>query len=117
MAAIAWSDVVAIAPGLSSASAGLQTMALAYVNGNGVNVDAFDGEDGETTKLARAALAAHLGSTFKVGAAGGPITSQSAGGLSRSFGAWSSKSALGTTGFGQMFLTLARAGAGGAALL
>lgn len=117
MAAIAWTDVTALASQLSTASAGLQAMVLAYVNGNGVNVDAFDGEDGETTKLARAALAAHLGSTFAVGAAGGPIASQSAGGLSRSFGAWSSTSALGTTGYGQMFLTLARAGAGGAALL
>lgn len=117
MAAIAWSDVTAIAAALSTASAGLQAMVLAYVNGDGVNVDAFDGEDGEVTKLARATLAAHLGSTFSFGAAGGPLSSQSAGGLSRAFSTWSgSRSALAITRYGQTFLALARAGAGGAAL-
>lgn len=116
MAAIAWSDVTAIAADLSATSAGAQTAILAYVNGNGCNVDAFDGEAGDVTKFARMNLAAHLGTTIRYGAGGGPIASQSAGGLSRSFGSWSGSSLLGTTGYGRMFLTLARAGAGGAAL-
>ena len=61
-------------------------------------------------------LAAHLGITTKYGAGGGAISSQSAGGLSRSFGAGVGSSLLGTTGYGRMFLMLAKAGAGGAAL-
>jgi hypothetical protein len=118
MAAIAWTDVVDVAPTMSTAAAGLQTMVLAYVNEHGVNINAFDGEDGATTKLARAHLAAHLAAmSGRAGVASGPVTSQSAGGLSRSFSVWSGTSMLSSTGYGRLFLMLARAGAGGAALL
>lgn len=107
---ILWSDVTAIADELSAVSATAQTLILAHVNAD-LDVDQFDGEDGPTTKLARAYLAAHLG-TFAMPGAGsvsGPVTSQSALGLSRSYGQTGASSGeLGLTAHGQMFLLLAK---------
>ncbi len=64
MAAITWTEVLAL-PGASSsqlANVGLvaQTMILAYVN-NELDPKNYDGEDGPTTKMARAFMAAHFG--------------------------------------------------------
>lgn len=75
MAAIAWSDVVAFAPQLASVDAGAQAVALAYVNAT-LQVDAFDGEAGPRTRIARILLAAHLGSLPGSGGNPGNVTSE-----------------------------------------
>jgi len=88
MADITWANVTAFAPELSTVDEDAQTFILAYVNGDyGIAVSEFDGEDGPTTRLVRIYLAAHLGTINGSGAggAGGFVTSESAGGLSRSY--------------------------------
>lgn len=107
MAAITWSDVSLLAPELSTVAAGAQTLILAYVN-DVHDVDAIDGdgEDGYRTKLARIYLAAHLATKIGTGAGGaGAVTSESVGGLSRSYAvAASSGAELETTGYGTAYL-------------
>jgi hypothetical protein len=86
MADITWTHVTAFASELSSVDEEAQAMILAHVNGeHGVAVDEFGGEDSPTTKLVRIYLAAHLGTMCGMGAAGGMVTSESAGGLARSY--------------------------------
>lgn len=90
MADIIWADVTAIATELTSIDGAARVYILAYVNGPGVNPDILDGESGPMTRLARIYLAAHIGSGVGKGAsgsAGGAVTSESAGGLSRSYAA------------------------------
>lgn len=117
MASIIWSDVTAFAPELAAVAAGAQTDLLAYVNGDGVAVDVFGGEDSPTTRLARIYLAAHVATVGRFGAGAGPLTSHSAGGLSRSFAQFSGGGLIGTTGYGRLFLQLARPGAVGPMVL
>jgi len=108
MAAITWSDVTDLDSSLSALSVALQATILGIVNTR-FDVSLFDGEDGPTTKLLRQLFAAHMGTVLKPGAgatgAAGPVTSEAAGGLSRSYavaGAGNMQSsALGRTGFGQ----------------
>lgn len=112
MANIVWSDVIAVAPTLATGvSTGFQTLILGYVN-ESVQAGEFGGVDSFTYKLARAYLAAHYSSLHKSGEHGavGPITSQSEGGVSVSFGGASSsgESSLGSTTFGQAFLAFVR---------
>lgn len=100
MAAIGWSDVTNHAPELSSVAAGAQTDILSYVNDTH-DVSVFlDGEDGHGLKLARIYLAAHLGTLLPTNSSGGQIKSQSAGGLSRSYGPFISGSGLASTSYG-----------------
>lgn len=81
--------MVGVAPELSTVPAGAQTAVLAYVNSK-LKVSVFDGEAGPMTFLARAYLAAHYGAITLMGASGatGPVTQESAGGLSRMYAGW-----------------------------
>ena len=107
MADITWAMVLDFDAGLSTVPVAAQTAILAFVNA-AHDVDAFDGEDGPHLHLARIYLAAHFGRTTGVAAAAtGPVTSESAGGLSVSYGTFStSTEALGTTGWGNAYLAL-----------
>ncbi len=112
MASISWSDVTAHAPELSTVSAGAQTDILAHVN-VALLVTEFGGEDAPKTKMARIYLAAHLATMAAQGAAGaaGPVQSESAGGLSRTYAVGAAALAGGdyeTTSYGQAFRALAR---------
>ena len=109
MAALAWSDVVNHAAALSPLDAEAQTDLLAY--GNGVLVpNDFGGETGAPLKLARIYLAAHFATLAKSTASAsvaGPVTSESGGGLSRSYGTViGAASSLGETRYGRMFAAL-----------
>lgn len=113
MAAITWSDVTSFAPELTtSVPADAQTLILSYVNTSAIDPASFDGEAGVTTRLARIYLAAHLGSGVgqgASGAAGGPVTSESMGGLSRSYSVASVATAMdatGSTAYGRMYEAL-----------
>ena len=105
MADISWSDVTAIAPEMSTVSSGAQTMILAYVN-NVLNVSEFGGESAPTLKLARVYLAAHRGAASLGGGGAGPITSESMGGLSRSYGAGVTTDRLDSSPYGREYLSL-----------
>jgi hypothetical protein len=112
MAAILWSDVVMIATELTTVSDGARVMILDYVNGPAMDPDCFDGEAGYTTRMARIYLAAHMAcsiGTGASGASGGPVTSESMGGLSRSYSTGSvaaSADATGSTDYGRRYESL-----------
>lgn len=112
MAAIVWADVTALAPELTTVNDFARAMILEYVNGPALDPACFDGESGPTTRLARIYLAAHLGSGVDkgaAGAAGGPVTSESMGGLSRSYSVGSvasSADATGSTAYGRLYEAL-----------
>lgn len=98
MADIVWSDVEDFASELAddAVSAGAQATILAYVNG-AFSPDAFKNE--ATLKLARILLAAHVATMSAVSGgdmAAGPVLSEGAGGLTRSYADLVSGS---TTGF------------------
>lgn len=119
MAAIVWQNVVDVAPELADPAVpvALQTLWLALANQD-VNVSLFyRGEDDPRLALARAYLVAHFGSGYGEGSGGaaGPVTSESAGGLSRSYAQAMAAGGgiLGTTVYGQNFLALVRPMAGG----
>lgn len=97
MAAITWDDVTAGAPALSSVDADEQTLILAYVN-DLLDVTVFyGGEDGSVVKLLRVYLARHfaVGGTLGGSGAAGPVISESAGGLSRTYAQQSASSLSG----------------------
>lgn len=114
MAAIVLADVQDVCPDVSAVPAAI----LAWVNGNGVRVDVFDGEDGATTKLVRCYLAGHFATIGNVigGAGAGPLVSISEGGMSRSYATSSliTSSMLGGTQYGAQAALLMRLYAGGA---
>ncbi len=117
MAAITWADVTAVAGELANFATAGQTALLSVVNSASmIDVSAFDGEDGPLTKVARSYLAAHLAASSRNGT-GGALISESAGGLSRSFAAPSTRSQYFTTSYGQMYLMLASPACHGPALL
>lgn len=110
--AIVWADVLEAFPATSppAVSALLQTDILAYVN----QVDLtqlgllFYGttETAQTARMAQIYLAAHIAfitSRASSGAAG-PVASQAAGGLRRSYATLVTPTILGTTFYGQMYL-------------
>lgn len=108
MAAIAWSDVVDFAAELSTFDTEGQTVILAYVNGVPDPAN-FGGESAATLKLVRIALAAHIATLSKQGASGGagPVTSETAGALSRSYGAIQGADALlDATPYGRLYREL-----------
>ena len=109
MADIIWADVLALAPELTEPSDAARVYILEHVNAE-LDVDMFDGEDGPTTRLARIWLAAHLatsGASSSGGGSVGPVTSESVGGMSISYGAYdTSDAAAGTTTYGRLYLSL-----------
>ncbi len=118
MTAITWANVVDATdndPIISGFASGGQTLILAVVN-KSLNVNLFDGEAGDTTLLARCFLAAHYAASSKLGATG-PITSESEGGISRSYAVALTKSAYMTTSYGRLFWQLVPPAACGPRLL
>lgn len=94
------------------------TRILAFVN----QVDLSSVDSDEDRALARIYLAAHLAKQTKSGAsaAAGPVTSESAGGIRRSYGfvAMSNSTSLGKTNYGQMYLEILNmCGTGGPVLV
>jgi hypothetical protein len=112
MAAIAWTDVVAL-PGaarLATLATIYQDVVLAMVNTR-VAVDGFDGEDGPLTKLARMYLAAHQ-ATLGLQKAPGALTGERAGGIDKTFAAPMIQSEFAVTPYGMLYLTLVRTSPG-----
>ncbi len=108
MSAILESDVLSYAPELASLDAGAWTLILAFVNELQATAMTPAGE-GPLLKLARILLAAHYGTISRRGPSGatGPVTSEAAGAVRRSYGLValaSSDASLGATGYGQQFL-------------
>ncbi len=103
------SDVIAMAPELTTLTDQAWVDILAYVNG--MSEDGID--DSVTLRLAKILLAAHFGTMSKrafTGAAG-PVTGESAGGLRRSYGLValsSADAALGQTMYGMQYLGILR---------
>jgi len=115
MSAITWANVVDFDSSLSTVNSNAQTAILAHVNA-ALNLDAFDGEDGYRTRLARIFLAAHLGASAVPGSssagAAGPIVSESGGdGLSVTYAvtaAATSGSSMSETKWGRKYLEMVR---------
>lgn len=83
MADIEWADVLGIASELASVAVEAQQAILAYVN-TSLKPTYLGGVNSFEFKLARMYLAAHMGSP-KGGAVAGPVASESAGGLARTY--------------------------------
>ena len=114
MAQITGHDVKAIAPELSSVDDGSVTaqVVLAYVH-DSVPIGPFDGEGSPRLRMARILAAAHLGKMSVSGGAApaGPVTSESDGGLSRSYAApsmSSTSSSWESTTYGRQYLQMLR---------
>lgn len=103
---IAWLEVVGAFPELGGVSVDYGEFIVTLVNAR-VDPANLDGEGGPTTRLARLFLAAHFGATTLRGIAAGPLTGESEGGLSRSYGVprtdWSE---LQMTSYGQSYCAL-----------
>lgn len=124
MANIVWADVVNHASALANPAVSVpaQTDLLGWAN-NLLNVRVFGGENSVKYKLARIYLVAHFATLDVLAAAAGlgggstggttgPVTSESEGGLSRSYGgagslAGSSDSSWNATIYGQMYAIIA----------
>lgn len=105
MADITWAHVLDIFPTLSTVDADEQTAMLVYVNDEALDSDLYGGEDTERYRRARVYLCAHMALLARVTANGtaGPVTSQSAGGISRSYAAaLAAPGTWGQTGPGQL---------------
>lgn len=113
---ITWKDVVGFAPELNTVGSPAQNIILSIVNGAGLNVDNFGGEDASLTKDARILYAAHIATLQKRKGTGGLIASQSEGGASQSYAyPWLSLRLLHATSYGMLLAqmiqgTPARAG-------
>jgi hypothetical protein len=110
---IAWADVTAIAPELTSTAVATatQTIILAMVNERMVDGDAW----GDYADDGRRYLAAHMATVSGAGAGAGAVTSESIGPLSRSYAAVDGD--LGTTKYGVFYRTLLRVAVGPAVLI
>lgn len=111
-------DVKAFAPELSVIADAAWVDLLAYVNE--MQLDCLDTD--VDRRLARIFLAAHFGTLIRLGAGGaaGPVTSESAGGVRRSYGMIATGSGSGsyaTTRYGQIFADLIDGSAVGGPLL
>ncbi len=108
MVAIIKQDVLNYAPELSRVSDPAWDLILDFANG--LTAESIGGgEDGAILKLCRVLLAAHYGVISRRGLSGatGPVTSEAAGAVRRSYGLValaSSDASLGATGYGQQFL-------------
>lgn len=107
-----WADVVALAPALASLAVARQTQILAEVD-NEVSTDAW----GDYAEAGKRYLAAHKGTVTVLsdagsggGAALGPITSESLGPMSRSYGtigdSTSVDAELSRTSYGREYIRL-----------
>lgn len=106
MAAIEWSDVLEHAAELSTVTAGARETILGVVNAY-LEVSIFGGEDSDKLKLARIYLAAHIATSAARAGAAGPMTSSSAGRLSRSYAvAQSASGTFGATSYGVLLRML-----------
>ncbi len=127
MAAIVWSDVTTVAPSLATVDVAAQSLYLTFVN-SAIDWRLFaNGESDNRLKMARIYLAAHYAtsatiaeSTGGVGAAG-PVTSEGAGSLSRSYGfntfsTSGSDPSLGSTQWGRLYRLIMRPTRGGIVL-
>lgn len=100
---IAWSDVVNIAPELSTTPVGTQTAILGIVSRQVANADVW----GDLQDNASAYLAAHLATlTRRLG--NGPTASEGVGPLNRSYQSLLQFGLLGQTAYGAEYLRLAR---------
>lgn len=116
MADITWDDVLAFASELSGVASAARSLILAYVNTN-LKASVFGGEDDAEYTLARIYLAAHMGTGALPGEGGasGQVTSEAAGGLSRSYAvnnATGGNTDYEMTGYGKKFKALLRARGG-----
>jgi hypothetical protein len=104
---IAWSDVTAIAPELSTVGSGSQNAILLFVNSTCV-----ESEFGSKYTMGASLLAAHFGTLSVRGdSVGGPVVSESVGGVSQSFAVFSpngSDYALDSTSYGRMYRFILR---------
>jgi hypothetical protein len=110
MALIDWDDVAALAPELDDFDETGQGLILDYVN-VALDVSIFGGEESPKLRLARIFLAAHFATVSKQGGVGaaGPVISESAGGLSRSYALLSaSSSGFSGSSYGDQYLALIR---------
>lgn len=110
MAFIVWSDVIALAPELVSTAPALQIFALAEANSI-VRVDAYDGENGITTKIARIMRAAHRATLMGHADAAGPVIAETEGALSVQYAApvqSTHSDDLKETSYGRQYLGLVR---------
>jgi len=101
---IDWDNVLSVAPGMSSVNTDGRTMILAYVN----EVVDFDTMGTGKGTLAASLLAAHFG-TMAIGSAsagGGPVASESVGGISISYAVSTGMGGLGTTEYGRQYIEL-----------
>ncbi len=108
---IVWADVLGIAPELSTISDAGRVPILWYVNQmTNAGVDPGGGLASPTLRLARIFLAAHYGTVSKRGGGpAGPVTSESAGGLRRSYGLIAAPTGtygLGSTTYGLAYLSV-----------
>lgn len=113
MAPIIWTDVTDWDPSLTTSliTTNARTLILSVVN-DMLNVNEFGGESDDRLKMARILLAAHFGelNRRRSNGASGAISSQSAGGLSRSYmTSGLATREFGTTNPGQLFLAMLRA--------
>jgi hypothetical protein len=109
VAAIAWSDVTGAAVEIANATTAnliptiAQTIILGQVNGAGLNVANFGGESASLTYNARVLLALHMATMWLRQGQGGPITAQSEGEASQSYGfPWTNPATLLLTSYGQL---------------
>ena len=110
MASINWTDVAAIAPGVSTVDPSAQADILAFVN-NELKVSEFGGESSAKLRMARLYLAAHHGTLVNRGDKAGPVVGESAGGLSRTYSAPSPAGTdplLEQTAYGKQFRAIVR---------
>jgi hypothetical protein len=97
---ITWSDVVAIAPELSTFPLGGQAPILAYVNEGFLRADMFGAGQ---LRLAQLNLAAHIATLEKRRGGVGPLTAESMGGVSRSYANTLLPSLFATTSYGVVY--------------
>lgn len=111
MAAIVWTDVVALEAGLVSTPLVAQTLILDFVH-EVVGAQYLGGEGAKRTKMVRSLLAAHFAKVIEQigqGQATGPVTSRSIGGISKSWlAAGMTDDGLQRTGHGSMYLFVVR---------
>lgn len=112
MADIIWTDVVALIASMSAITTDAQNAILPYVN-IALDGDFFGGEDGQTYKLARIYLAAHIATTATGGdaAPAGPVTEEHEGGLGRTYAAIAGAQSCNThqsTSYGRLYDEIVR---------
>ncbi len=114
MADLTWTTVTAFNASMSAIDADMQDAILTYVNTT-LNDSLFTDE---SLLLARVYLALHFAQSTTDGSTGasGPVSSKSAGGISKSYGSGSfstDSGSLASTRYGQLYLDLIRPAAAG----